>query len=163
LHYSELPSHVDEVLGPTEWLALDATRVAAFAMATGDFDDRHIPPPESPASNAGVVHTYLLLPVLLMALRELLAIDGVDESFNYGLDRVRFPALARVGSPLRAQAILRNTLDVDRGLQITLDATLLSAETTKPVCIATVLHRLWTPQGRTPVAGAPTDAKEGMK
>jgi len=63
---------------------------------------------------------------------------------NYGLNKVRFPAVLPVGSKVRAGATL---VSVDRtpdgGYQIAAEATLSREGGEKPCCVAQTLARLY--------------------
>jgi len=68
----------------------------------------------------------------------------VRMGINYGLNKVRFPAVLPVGSKVRAGATL---VSVDRtpdgGYQISAEATLSREGGEKPCCVAQTLARLY--------------------
>jgi len=138
-----LQAIVGETLGPSAPILVDAAKVKAFADATGDHQWIHVDAERAAAEGpwgGPIAHGYLvlsLLPVLLF--EKLLVVEGVDAMINYGLDKLRFPAVTPVGSEVRLRAVLES-LEPKAGGQLGRFA--LSFETpdaAKPVCAATSL------------------------
>lgn len=134
-------SSIEKELGRSEWHLVTQSAVDHFADAVGDHDWRHQEGDQSLVTGGPVMHTYLALPLMLMYLREILGDVGADGSFNYGLERLRFPSLVHVGSRVRTSACLVSEDRIPGGSQFTLDVTLEIENGEKPGCAARVLHR----------------------
>lgn len=134
---------VGQRLGPSAPINVDAAKVQAFADATGDQQWIHVDPERAAAEGpwgGPIAHGYLVLSLLPVLLFEnLLVVESVDVMINYGLDKLRFPAVTPVGSEVRLSAVLES-LEPKAGGQLGRFA--LSFETdgaAKPVCAATAL------------------------
>src|SRR5918911_2747745 len=93
-------------LGVSGWVAVTQARIDAFAEATGDLQWIHVDPErarrESPYGTT-VAHGYLTLAMLPVFIYDVIRLDGVRQSVNYGSNRVRFPAPVPAGSRLRGR------------------------------------------------------------
>ena len=134
---------VGQRLGPSAPVDVDSARVQAFADATGDHQWIHVDAERAAAEGpwgGPIAHGYLVLSLLPVLLFEnLLVVESVDAMINYGLDKLRFPAVTPVGSEVRLTAVLES-LEPKAGGQLGRFA--LSFETdgaAKPVCAATAL------------------------
>ncbi len=90
----------------TDWFVISGDRIQKFAEATGDFQWIHIDEErarrESPFGGA-IAHGFLTLSLLTHFIKQAVQIrSGLAMSINYGLNKVRFPAPVRAGSPVRA-------------------------------------------------------------
>jgi acyl dehydratase len=134
---------VGAVLGPTEWVAIDQSRIDAFAAATDDPQWIHVDPVRAAQGPFGttIAHGYLTLALLPALLAEVLD-TGAGLTVNYGLNRVRFPAPVPVGSRLRARFEVLGAEDVPGGVQLTLAATVERDGGEKPVCAAEAVYRV---------------------
>lgn len=130
-------------LGPSEPVEVDAARVQAFADATGDHQWIHVDAERAAAEGpwgGPIAHGYLILSLLPVLLFErLLVVDSVDAMINYGLDKLRFPAVTPVGSKVRLTAVLES-LEPKAGGQLGRFGLSFEADgAEKPVCVATAL------------------------
>jgi acyl dehydratase len=134
---------VGAVLGPTEWVPIDQSRIDAFAAATDDPQWIHVDPVRAAQGPFGttIAHGYLTLALLPALLAEVLD-TGAGLTVNYGLNRVRFPAPVPVGSRLRARFEVLGAEDVPGGVQLTLAATIERDGGEKPVCAAEAVYRV---------------------
>ncbi len=130
-------------LGPSTPLVLDSAKVHAFADATGDHQWIHLDAQRAAAETpwgGPIAHGYLVLSVLPVLLFErLLVVDGVQTMINYGLDKLRFPAVTPVGSAVRLSAVLESLTPKAGGQLGTFSLTFEVAGVPKPVCVATAL------------------------
>jgi acyl dehydratase len=112
-------------LGCTGWLAITQDRVDTFAGAVDDHDG-----------------SYLTLSLIVPLTSELLDVQGVRMTVNYGLERVRFPAPVRVGSKIRLAARVVSVEDVSRRVvEMRVDGTLELDGSDAPACVAQALYR----------------------
>lgn len=91
-------------VAPSDWLRIDQERIDRFADATDDHQFIHVDPEQAAQTPLGstVAHGFLTL-ALLPRLGAATAIlpEGLLMAFNYGLNKLRFPQLVRVGSEVR--------------------------------------------------------------
>src|SRR4051794_24263708 len=92
---AELEAAVGAELGVSGWFTVGQDRIDAFAEATGDRQWIHVDVErarrESPY-RATVAHGYLTLSMLPAFIYDVIRLDGVRRSVNYGSNRGRFPA-----------------------------------------------------------------------
>jgi acyl dehydratase len=131
-------------LGPTEWHEVTQDQVNLFADATGDHQWIHTDPVRAATGPFGgtIAHGYLTLSLIIPLWTDLLEIEGVRTSVNYGLNRVRFPAPVPVGGKIRLTAHLA-TVDqlTEDSIQTTVDFTMELAGSEKPAVVAQALYR----------------------
>ena len=114
---ADLPDLEGATLGPGTWHEISQDQVDRFADATGDHQWIHVDPARAAAGPFGrtIAHGYLTLAVIPALLDDLLNVDGVSQAINYGLDKVRFPAPAPVGSQVRLNAAVEQVEPVPAG------------------------------------------------
>lgn len=129
-------------LGPSPSKRIDQAAVQAFADATGDHQWIHLDVERAKATPLGgtIVHGYFVLglvPELLFG--ELLRIDGVGTILNYGLDKLRFPDIARTGSEIALSAKLESLTPRAPGELASFALTMTATGSAKPCCVAQIL------------------------
>jgi len=127
-----------EELGPTEWLEITQERIDTFAEATGDQQWIHVDPERAAAGPFGrtVAHGYLTLSLIPMLASQLLTYETGNARLNYGVNKVRFPRPVRVGSRIRARAVIQDVGDVAAGTQVVTRYTIEIEGEDKPACVA---------------------------
>lgn len=110
LTIAELEQAAGRDLGTSSWHAITQEQVTLFAEATGDRQWIHVDPARAVEGPFGgtVAHGYLTLALLPPLLAEVLEITDSSLGINYGIEKLRFPAPARVGSRVRLHASLRS-------------------------------------------------------
>jgi acyl dehydratase len=138
-----LLEHAGTHLGTTEWREMTQERVDLFADATDDHYYIHTDPERAAQGRFGttIAHGYLTLSLVVPAINELLKVEGVATSVNYGLERVRFPAPVPVGSRFRASLDLADATEIDGGVQMKIAATVEIEGSDKPALVAECLYR----------------------
>jgi acyl dehydratase len=133
-------------LGYSEWHQVTQDQVNLFADATDDHQWIHVDIERAKAGPFGgpIAHGYLTLSLLPTLLSEILRVNGVAMTVNYGLNKLRFPAPVPVGSKLRAGAVLSSIEDVAGGVQCELAVTFEIEGNTKPACVADILFRYYS-------------------
>jgi acyl dehydratase len=142
-----LEAKVDEELGVGPWHEVTQEAVDAFADATGDHQWIHVDVERARASEFGgtIAHGYFTLALGPMLADEVYAIEGFGFGLNYGLDKLRFPAMMPVGGKVRLHAKLTAvTATPDGGLRVGITHTFEGEgpggePIEKPVCVADVL------------------------
>ncbi|WP_051466443.1 MaoC family dehydratase [Actinomadura oligospora] len=131
-------------LGHTAWTEIAQDRVNTFADATGDHQWIHTDPARAADGPFGgtIAHGYLTLALLIPLFGELLTIDGVNMSVNYGLNKVRFPAPVPVGARIRLRGVVADVTEVKGdGVEMTLDFTMETDRSDKPALVAQAVYR----------------------
>jgi len=139
----EYQQHVGEHLGWSEWMLVTQDTVDKFADATGDHQWIHVDPERASAGPFGgtIAHGYLTLSLIPVLMTGMIQVDGVRMGFNYGANRVRFPAPVHVGAEIRLGATLAEVTPIDGGAQSVVDVTIEERDATKPSCVAQVVFR----------------------
>ncbi|WP_433215122.1 MaoC family dehydratase [Microtetraspora malaysiensis] len=131
-------------LGRSGWLEITQERVNTFADATGDHQWIHVDTEKAKNGPFGgtITHGYLTLSLAIPLFNELLDIQGVKMSVNYGLEKVRFPSPVRVGAKVRLAATVESVSEVaGNGVQMLLDFTVEVEGSDKPACVARAVYR----------------------
>ncbi|MDQ3789623.1 MAG: MaoC family dehydratase [Actinomycetota bacterium] len=131
-------SLVGKEVGPTDWVEVTQEMVNLFADATGDHQWIHVDTEKAAAGPFGatIAHGYLTLSLIPFLGKEIFRVDGITMGINYGLGKVRFPAVVPVGSRIRAGAELIDLTDRAQGKQATLRWTVEIDGGEKPACVA---------------------------
>ncbi len=140
---ADLQALVGEVLGASEWLDIDQTRIDQFAAVTGDHQWIHVDPARAAAGPFGstVAHGFLTLSLLPVMVQSAFSIGDVRMSVNYGLNRVRFPAPVPVLSRVRGHFKLLSFEAIPGGAQIITEVSTERDGHSKPVCVAEAVAR----------------------
>ena len=136
----EMQAAVGTELGVSGWVEITQERIDRFAEATGDRQWIHVDPErarrESPYG-ATVAHGYLTLSMLPVFIYDVIRLEGVRQSVNYGSNRVRFPAPVPAGSRLRGRIrLLAADATEGGGLRATLQTTVEIEGAERPACVA---------------------------
>ncbi|GAA3234500.1 MaoC family dehydratase [Nonomuraea helvata] len=140
----EIKTLAGQDLGASSWLQITQERIDAFAAATGDHQWIHVDPGRAAAGPFGgtIAHGYLTLSLVIPLYHELVDIQGVTLSINYGLNKVRFPSPVRAGGKIRLAAKVVSVEDVpDNGVQMLCDFTVEIDGSAKPACAAQAVYR----------------------
>ncbi|MFF7329575.1 MaoC family dehydratase [Streptomyces sp. NPDC090306] len=130
-------------LGRTDWLEITQDRVDTFAEATGDHQWIHTDPERAATGPFGgtIAHGYLTLSLIIPLFNQLLAVEGISMSVNYGLDKVRFPHPVKVGARIRLHGTVDSVEDVRGGVEMRLAFTVEIEDSDKPACAARAIYR----------------------
>ncbi|MGZ4286612.1 MAG: MaoC family dehydratase [Solirubrobacteraceae bacterium] len=136
-----LKAHAGDDLGVSSWHHVTQAAVDAFAELTGDRQWIHIDPVRARETPFGgtIAHGYYTLSLAPRFLEELLLVEGVGVLLNYGLNKLRFPAVLPVGSRVRMHLRLGAVDDMSGGVMVTSDLTFEREGGDKPVCVAEAL------------------------
>jgi acyl dehydratase len=143
LQLFDLQALVGQPLGSSEWLTVDQARIDAFAAATGDHQWIHTASEQAASGPFGgpIAHGFLTLSLLPVLMQAAYRIENARMSINYGLNRVRFPAVLPAGSRVRGHASLTAYEPLDGGAQITVSVSVERDGQSKPACVAESLSR----------------------
>jgi acyl dehydratase len=129
---------VGQELGVSDWFPVEQDRIDAFADATDDRQWLHIDPERAASGPYGatIAHGYLTLSLLPALAASAYRIGGVRARVNYGLERVRFPAVVRPGSRVRSRATLQSVEPTGDGLRIVVRHVVEVDGSDRPACVA---------------------------
>lgn len=128
-------------LGPGDWFELTQQRIDDFADVTEDWQWIHVDPERAAASDLGrtVAHGYLTLSLLPRLSSELFQFAEVDRAVNYGIERVRFPAMVHPGDRIRAHATIRSVDEHGPGVLGRVGYSIEIQDRAKPACVLEAL------------------------
>jgi acyl dehydratase len=145
LKITDLPNHVGERLGPSQWRLIDQDQINRFADATGDHQWIHVDAERAKSGPFGttIAHGYLTLSLGPEFIYEVFQVEGASMVVNYGLNRVRFPAPVPSGSRVRFVAELSSVDEIEDGVQVTMASTFELEGSEKPACAAEIVFRFY--------------------
>jgi acyl dehydratase len=125
-------------LGFSEWISIDQQDIDAFAAITGDRQWIHVDKEAAARGPFGatIAHGYLTVSLIPRLMAEIFSIDGLSLGINYGLNKVRFPAVVPAGSKVRASAEIVSVDRTRQGHSALIRVTIERAGSDKPVCVA---------------------------
>jgi acyl dehydratase len=114
---AELAEASDLDLGASSWLELTQDRVDTFADASNDHQWIHVDAQRAADGPFGgtIAHGYLTLSLVPYLLKQLMVITDHGRGANYGLEKVRFTSVVRVGSEVRLAAVIPEATQRDDG------------------------------------------------
>jgi acyl dehydratase len=143
----ELVGTEGEQFGPTDWFVLDQGRIDMFADATGDHQWIHVDPVRAKDGPFGatIAHGYLTLALVNLFLPQLIEVRGSSMGLNYGLNKVRFPAVVTAGKRVRGKGEMLTVENVaSGGVQSIMRVSIEVEGGGKPACVAETIS-LWYP------------------
>lgn len=132
-------------LGESSWIEITQDDIDTFADATRDHQWIHVDPERAADGPFGstIAHGYLTLALVIPLWSELLQVENVGMSVNYGLNRLRFPAPVPVGSRIRLQGKVASASEVAGGVQVVADLTMKVEGSEKPALVAEAVYRFY--------------------
>jgi acyl dehydratase len=152
LTLSQLGEHVGRELGVSEWVAIEQSRIDAFAACTGDHQWIHVDVErakrESPFRSP-IAHGYLTLAMIAPLSMEIGIIPkDAAAGLNYGIDKVRFLAPVPAGARVRLRVSLVGIEPREGGQTVMKTRNTLEVEgSDKPALIAETLALLIPEKG----------------
>lgn len=130
-------------LGPTDWLAIDQTRVNGFAEVTGDHQWIHVDVERAKEGPFGgtIAHGYLTMSLVNFFLPDLIEVRGFTHAVNVGADRLRFLAPVEVGSRIRAVGEIVGIEEIKGAIQSVVRVTVEIEGSDKPACVVDTISR----------------------
>lgn len=141
----EIAAASGELLGTSDWLALEQDRIDLFADATDDHQWIHTDPDRAQQGPFGgtIAHGFLTLSLVPVFLAQVFKVDGCAMAINYGLERVRFPAPVPAGGKIRGSVTMLDVV-VDGKVVQTKSRTVVEIEgTSKPALSAEQIGRYY--------------------
>jgi acyl dehydratase/ubiquinone/menaquinone biosynthesis C-methylase UbiE len=142
---AELPGLAGRHLGHSAWHDITQEDVSRFAALTDDEQWIHVDPARAADGPFGatVAHGFFTLARFTALLGEILTVEGVRTTLNYGVNRVRFPTPARVGGRLRMGLEVNGVEQVGDSVQVLYGATFEIEGQAKPAGVAEVIFRYY--------------------
>jgi len=134
----DLLNYVGHELGTTTWLQITQSQVDLFADVTGDHQWIHTDPERAATGPFGrtIAHGFLVLSLAPRALSEILTIGSFEAALNYGLNKVRFPSAAPVGSRVRTTVQVESAEQKTAGVEVIFGFSFNIDTIDRPVCVA---------------------------
>ena len=132
-------------LGYSGWHEVTQEQVNTFADATGDHQWIHVDVERAKQGPFGgpIAHGYLTLSLGPLLIPQIVRVEGVALTVNYGLNRVRFPAPLPVGVRWRGGGAPSEVCEIAGGLQVKLRLTVEVERSEKPAVVADSLIRVY--------------------
>jgi acyl dehydratase len=139
-----LPTLVGQALPPSDWLTIDQDRVNLFADATGDHQWIHVDVPRATAEIGGpIAHGFLTLSLIPFLGKDIVKVSGVSRGINYGLNKVRFTNMVKVGARVRAVQKILSAEAKAGGVMLTSEITIEIDGEARPACVAETVSLLF--------------------
>ncbi|TQC42745.1 MaoC family dehydratase [Rhodococcus sp. WS4] len=131
-------------LGNSRWFELTQDRINSFADTTEDRQWIHVDPERSARGPFGttVAHGFLTLSLIAAMFADVIPASWATAGINYGLNKVRFPTPAPVGSRVRGHIRLLEVTDISGGVQMITQVTIEREGSDRPVCVAESVTRI---------------------
>ena len=115
----DLLHHINHDLGYGEWVLIDQKKINEFASVSGDHQWIHVDADravnEMPDGKT-IAHGLLTLCMSAELARDVLKIEQLKQSINYGIDKVRFISPVKVGTKIRMNSIIEDVKERDNGV-----------------------------------------------
>lgn len=135
----ELEGLVGKEIGLSEWIEISQERINIFAENTEDMQWIHIDPErskrESPYKTT-IAHGFLVLSMASQIAYQILKIQDVGMSINYGLNKVRFTNAVPSGAHIRGRITLQEYKAIPGGARYIMKLVFEIKGQEKPACIA---------------------------
>src|SRR5690606_26467893 len=138
-----------ESLGTSSWTTVDQDRIDAFAAATGDHQWIHVDPERARAElgSPTIAHGYLTLSLVPSFIAEVVAIETVRRSINYGCNKMRFLNMVPAGSRLRGSAVLDRAVECGEFLRSHVTVTVEIEGEERPALVVETIALLFEQKG----------------
>lgn len=147
LQKENIRKHEGQSLGVTKWLTVSQEMINEFATATDDHQWIHVDIEKAKAHMPGgktIAHGYLTLSLAARFFYELVTIEGVTTSINYGLNKARFPVAVQSGSRIRMHGKLTRVEDMPPGgYKLFLECIIELEGSDKPACAAELITAIF--------------------
>ena len=115
----DLLGHINHNLGYGAWILIDQKKINEFASISGDHQWIHVDTDravnEMPDGKT-IAHGLLTLCMSADLAGNVLKIEQLKQSINYGIDKVRFTSPVKVGTKIRMNSIIEDVKERDNGV-----------------------------------------------
>ncbi|GAA4883307.1 MaoC family dehydratase [Ferrimonas pelagia] len=144
----DLKARVGDVLGHSDWLAIEQSRIDLFAEATGDHQWIHVDPIKAAEGPFGacIAHGYLTLSLVNLFLPQIIDVQGISMGVNVGCGKIRFPNVVKVGSRVRGVGELVAVEEIKGAIQSIVRVTVEIEGEDRPACVVDTISRYFPEQ-----------------
>ena len=106
-------------LGYGEWILIDQKKINEFASLSGDDQWIHVDTDRAVSEmpdGKTIAHGLLTLCMSADLAKNVLKIEQLKQSINYGIDKVRFISPVKVGTKIRMNSIIEDVKERDNGV-----------------------------------------------
>ena len=143
----DIKKFIGHSLPVSDWFTVSQEMINDFAKATHDYQWIHVDAERASQQMPGgktIAHGYLTLSLASKFFFELLSIEGVTTSINYGLNKARFPIAVKSGSQIRMSGRIMNVEDMPQsGVKLFLEAKIEVQGEEKPAYIGELITVLY--------------------
>ncbi len=134
---ADLPAFAGKEIGTSAWLEMDQDRIDRFADATRDDQWIHLDADRAAASpfKSTIAHGYLTLSLVSSFTSEILRVDGIAQTINYGANRLRFLTPVRPGDRIRCRMEILRVERFKGGVKVESRSTVEVEGAERPACI----------------------------
>jgi acyl dehydratase len=141
--FDEIKAAIGTEVGVSDWIDVTQERIDQFARATGDDQWIHVDVERAQRElpdGTTIAHGLLTLSFAPVFVRSVMRLDGVRNTLNYGVNRVRYLAPVPAGSRLRGRVTIAAAEDAPRnGLRVTYGVTVEIENHERPACVAELI------------------------
>lgn len=100
-------NHIGQSLGSSRWVTVTQEMINSFGALTMDEQWIHVDEGRAQRENGGAIaHGFLTLSLLSYMVADIWQFEGMTRAFNYGFNRLRFPASVAAGARVRLNETL---------------------------------------------------------
>lgn len=131
----------------SDWHTITQDQIDRFAEATGDHQWLHVDTAraaqEMPDGKT-IAHGFLVLSLIPGMAADLGDVDHLNNTINYGLNKVRFTAMVPVNSRVRLRQTLKSAEKrADGSVHLVFDGTMDLEGSDRPAMVAETIRRLY--------------------
>ena len=129
-------------IGVSNWILIDQERIDKFADATDDHQWIHTDPERAAREfplGTTCAHGYLTLSLIPALIVDVVKMEGLQRTINYGINKARFRAMVPSGSQVRLRTVLKSAKKRAGALQAILDCSIEMEGQMRPVASAEVI------------------------
>jgi len=141
--FDAIKAAIGTEVGVSDWIEVTQERIEQFAQATGDNQWIHVDVEravrELPTGTT-IAHGLLTLSFAPVFIRDVMRLESLKNTLNYGANRVRYLAPVPAGSRLRGRTTIVDAEDSpSNGLRVTYGVTIEIENRERPACVAEVI------------------------
>ena len=142
-----LEARVGQTVGVSDWKTVEQNEINTFAKLTGDEQWIHVDPEWAKETAVGttIQHGFLTLGMSTGLLWQVCVVEGFGMILNYGLNKVRFPAMLATGSRFRMHVEVAEVKQLgESGVEVVWRLTYEVEGKPKPCCVADLVFRYYS-------------------
>jgi acyl dehydratase len=141
--FDDLKAAVGTEVGISNWIEITQERIDKFADATCDEQWIHVDQERARVEMPGgktIAHGLLSLSLAPMFIREVMGLNGLKNTLNYGADRIRYLTPVPSGLRLRGRVSIAEAEEVPpNGLRVSYRLVIEIEGGQRPACVAELI------------------------